>query len=97
MPPRQKYRLRARSDREVIREAEPGKRYIDRDSGEEWTVHAAYAVGGQYQTDWHGLVIDWLSVPAAVYFVWVVRGLSAGRRTDWTEGAEGVRLAAAAA
>jgi hypothetical protein len=59
-------------------------------------VHAAYAVSGKYNTEWHGLVIDWLSVPAAVYFVWVVRGLSAGQRTDWTEGAEGVRLAAAA-
>jgi hypothetical protein len=59
-------------------------------------VHAAYAIGGHYEVDWHGLVIDWLSVPAAVYFVWVVRGLSAGARTDWTEGAEGVRLAATA-
>ena len=35
MPARQKYRLRARSDREVIREAEPGRRYVDRESGEE--------------------------------------------------------------
>ena len=34
----QKYRLRARSDREVIREVEPGKVYIDRDSGEEFEV-----------------------------------------------------------
>ena len=35
MPGRQKYRLRARSDREIIREAEPGKRYVDRETGEE--------------------------------------------------------------
>jgi len=41
MPARQKYRLRARSDREVIREAEPGKRYVDRESGEELKVVGA--------------------------------------------------------
>src|SRR5438045_3980845 len=38
MPERQKYRLRARSDREVIREVEPGAVYVDRDSGEECEV-----------------------------------------------------------
>ena len=38
---RQKYRLRARSDREIIREAEPGKRYVDRESGEELRVVGA--------------------------------------------------------
>ncbi len=38
MGARQKYRLRARSDREVIREVEPGKVYVDRDSGEEFEV-----------------------------------------------------------
>ena len=58
-------------------------------------VHATYAAGSQYAVDWHGLVVDWLSVPAAVYFVWVVRGLYLGSRTDWNEGAEGVRLAVA--
>jgi hypothetical protein len=41
MPARQKYRLRARSDREVIREVEPGKRYVDRESGEELMVVSA--------------------------------------------------------
>ena len=41
MPARQKYRLRARSDREVIREVEPGMRYVDRDSGEELRVVGA--------------------------------------------------------
>jgi hypothetical protein len=35
---RQRYRLRARSDREVIREVEPGKVYVDRDTGEEFEV-----------------------------------------------------------
>jgi hypothetical protein len=34
----QRYRLRARSDREVIREVEPGTVYVDRDSGEEFQV-----------------------------------------------------------
>ena len=59
-------------------------------------VHAAYAIGGHAVVDWHGLVIDWLSVPAAVYFLWVVRSLHLGNRSDWNEGAEGVRLAVAA-
>jgi hypothetical protein len=35
---RQKYRLRARSDRELIREVEPGTVYVDRESGEEFEV-----------------------------------------------------------
>src|ERR1051325_6203850 len=38
MPERQRYRLRARSDREVIREVEPGSVYVDRDTGEEFEV-----------------------------------------------------------
>jgi hypothetical protein len=41
MPARQKYRLRARSDREVIREVEPGAVYIDRETGEELEVAGA--------------------------------------------------------
>ena len=41
MPGRQKYRLRSRSDREIIREAEPGKRYVDRETGEELKVVSA--------------------------------------------------------
>ena len=38
MSPRQKYRLRSRSDREVIREVEPGKHYVDGESGEPFEV-----------------------------------------------------------
>ena len=34
----QKYRLRSRNDREVIREVEPGKVYVDRETGEEFQV-----------------------------------------------------------
>src|SRR5918912_65541 len=41
MPARQKYRLRARSDREVIREVEPGMTYVDHESGEELKVVGA--------------------------------------------------------
>ena len=35
---RQTYRLRTRSDREVIREVEPGKTYVDQESGEPFEV-----------------------------------------------------------
>lgn len=38
MGSRQKYRLRAPSGREVIREVEPGKVYIDEESGEPFEV-----------------------------------------------------------
>ncbi len=40
-PRRQRYRLRARSDREVIREVEPGVTYVDHESGEELQVVGA--------------------------------------------------------
>ena len=38
MSEQQRYRLRTRSDREIIREVEPGRIYVDRDSGEEFEV-----------------------------------------------------------
>ena len=38
MSARQKYRLRARSDRELITEVEPGKVYVDRETGEELEI-----------------------------------------------------------
>ena len=41
MPARQKYRLRARSDREIVREVEPGVTYVDHESGEEFQVVGA--------------------------------------------------------
>ena len=56
-------------------------------------VYAVYASSGRYAVDPHGLTIDWLAVPAAVYFLWVVRGLHQGVRTDWNRGAQGVRMA----
>ena len=44
-----------------------------------------YAYRGTYDVDVHGLVIDWLSVPASFYFLWVVRSLQLGTGTDWNE------------
>ena len=38
MPERQLYRLRSESDREIIREVEPGRTYVDRETGEEYEV-----------------------------------------------------------
>jgi hypothetical protein len=60
-------------------------------------VYVVYAATGRYDVEWHGLTIDWLAVPAAVYFVWVVRGLNSRSRADWNIGAEGVRPAVAVA
>lgn len=54
-------------------------------------VFAVYATNGLYDADWHGVLIDWLSVPAAIYFVWVVRSLYLGAISDWNTGAEGAR------
>ena len=36
MSERQRYRLRSRNDREVIREIEPGRVYVDRETGDEF-------------------------------------------------------------
>jgi hypothetical protein len=47
-------------------------------------LYATYAATGLYHdVDWHGLMIDWVSVPAVVYFLWVVRGLYRQSRKDW--------------
>ena len=40
MSEHQKYSLRTRSDREIISEVEPGRVYVDRESGEEFEVVA---------------------------------------------------------
>jgi hypothetical protein len=60
-------------------------------------VFATYAMSGRYAVESHGLIIDWLAVPAAIYFVWVVRALHLGTFSDWNEGAEGVRSQVAVA
>ncbi|MBV9098683.1 MAG: hypothetical protein JO079_11565 [Frankiaceae bacterium] len=54
-------------------------------------LFATYAASGKYVVDPIGLTIDWLAVPAAIYFVWVVRALHRGSVIDWNEGAEVVR------
>ncbi|MDQ3898313.1 MAG: hypothetical protein M3326_13895, partial [Actinomycetota bacterium] len=48
-------------------------------------VWVLYAFLGKYDVDVYGLVIDWLSVPASFYFLWVVRSLQLGTGTDWNE------------
>lgn len=47
------------------------------------TVYAAYGQTDYYDLDIHGLVIDIVSVPAAVYFLWVVLALHRGTIRDW--------------
>lgn len=46
-------------------------------------AYALYTASGRYDADWHGLWIDWLSVPAALYFLWVVSRLAHGALRDW--------------
>jgi hypothetical protein len=46
-------------------------------------VYALYGLSGQYDVDYHGMAIDWLAVPAAVYFLWVVHALYRGTYQDW--------------
>lgn len=56
-------------------------------------MHAAwltYAVVGTYDVEGHGLIVAWLSVPAALYFLWVVRALWLGTVSDWNHTATGL-------
>lgn len=53
-------------------------------------VWAVYALRGTYHQDIHGGVIDWLSVPAALYFLWVVRRLYRDSLWDWNQGPDEV-------
>ena len=46
-------------------------------------VYALYGLNGRYAADLHGVGIDWLAVPAGVYFLWVVRALYRGTYADW--------------
>ena len=46
-------------------------------------IVALYVVRGVYAAESHGLLVDWLSVPAAMYFLWVVRGLYRESLHDW--------------
>jgi hypothetical protein len=49
-------------------------------------VFMLYSGTGQYAHDLHGFTIDWLAVPAAGYFLWVVRGLYVDALRDWNKG-----------
>ena len=46
-------------------------------------VYAYYGMTGHYAVDSHGLYIDIIGVPAAVYFLWVVQALYRGTFRDW--------------
>lgn len=46
-------------------------------------VWVVYDLSGTYHPDVHGAVIDALSIPAGVYFLWVVRGLYRDSLRDW--------------
>lgn len=46
-------------------------------------VFAVFTLRGLYGVDPHHLVVDWLSVPAGLYFLHVVRSLYRGSATDW--------------
>ena len=46
-------------------------------------VYAYYMATGQYEADVHNHWVDLLAVPAAVYFLWVVRALHRGTFHDW--------------
>jgi hypothetical protein len=46
-------------------------------------VFALYSLTGAYAFDSHGMLIDWLAVPAGLYFLWVVQGLYRDAINDW--------------
>ena len=46
-------------------------------------IWAVYNIRGAYAFDIHGMVVDWLSIPAALYFLWVVHGLYRESLNDW--------------
>ncbi len=48
-------------------------------------VHALYTLSGRYPLDTHIAVIDWIAVPAGIYFVWVVQALYRGTFRDWNQ------------
>jgi uncharacterized membrane protein SirB2 len=54
-------------------------------------IYALYALAGSYQHDIHGVTIDWLSVPAGLYFLWVVRRLYRDSLRDWNDGPDAVQ------
>ena len=59
-------------------------------------AYAYYVTTGAYHADWHGVAIDWLAVPAGIYFVWVVQALYRGTFRDWNSTGRAVPRAARA-
>jgi hypothetical protein len=57
-------------------------------------VHSLYILNGQYAFDIHGAVIDWFTVPAGLYFLWVVQALFRGSFRDWNGVPKKLRAAA---
>jgi len=53
-------------------------------------VYAYYSLTGRYGVVAHTTTIDWLAVPAGVYFLWVVQALYRGSYRDWNS-ARGMR------
>jgi len=60
-------------------------------------VFVVFAASGRYDVGTLGLVIDWLAVPAAIYFVWVVRSLYHGTVDDWNQATTGATTDVSAA
>ena len=56
-------------------------------------VFVTYSIAGRYHHDLHSTVIDWLSVPAGLYFLWVVRRLYRDALNDWNAGPAEVAVA----
>jgi hypothetical protein len=50
-------------------------------------LYAYYSLSGQYGPASHTTVIDWIAVPAGVYFLWVVQALYRGTFHDWNRSA----------
>lgn len=46
-------------------------------------TYALYTLTGRYEADVHGMGIDWIAVPAGLYFLWVVRALYRGTYIEW--------------
>jgi len=51
-------------------------------------VQSVYVASGRYGYDAHINAIDWLGVPAAGYFLWVVWGLYRDALSDWNRAAQ---------
>lgn len=58
-------------------------------------VFAFYALSGRYTVVGHMAVIDWLAVPAGLYFLWVVQALYRGTFADWNRAPAPAQAAAA--